>query len=328
MRFSNVFGTGPVTLNSVHVARPTSGSGIDTSSDRALTFSGYAAATIPVGQAIWSDEFDFALTAQSRLAVSIHFGAVPSGITGHPGSRTTSYLQTGNAVSAANLTGSSTDHWYYLTAIDVAAAAPAAAVVTLGDSITDGRGSTTNGNDRWPDVLSRRLRANAPTQTVAVVNQGIGGNAVVSGGLGPTAIQRFQRDVVEVSGVKWVVVLEGVNDIGGSSGSQIADQLIQAYQGFIQSAHTANLLIYGVPILPFGGSSYDSAPHENARQAVNTWIRTSGAFDAVIDLDAAVRDPAMPTRLLSTYDSGDALHLNPAGYQRMGDSIPLTLFVP
>jgi lysophospholipase L1-like esterase len=231
-------------------------------------------------------------------------------------------------VSAATLSGSSTDHWYYLTAIDVEAAAPAAAVVTLGDSITDGRGSTTNGNDRWPDALSRRLRANTPTQTVAVVNQGIGGNAVVSGGLGPTAIQRFQRDVIGVSGVKWVIVLEGVNDIGGSTGSQIADQLIQAYQGFIQSAHAANLLIYGVPILPFEGNSYYTQPHENARQTVNSWIRTSGAFDDVIDLDAAVRDPAMTTRLLSTYDSGDGLHLNPAGYQRMADSIPLTLFPP
>jgi lysophospholipase L1-like esterase len=328
VRFSNVFGNGPVTLNNVHVARATSGSGIDTSTDRALTFFGFAAVTIEAGQEVWSDAFNFALTAQSRLAVSIHFGAVPSGITGHPGSRTTSYLQTGSAVSAATLSGSSTDHWYYLTAIDVEAAAPAAAVVTLGDSITDGRGSTTNGNDRWPDALSRRLRANTPTQTVAVVNQGIGGNAVVSGGLGPTAIQRFQRDVIGVSGVKWVIVLEGVNDIGGSTGSQIADQLIQAYQGFIQSAHAANLLIYGVPILPFEGNSYYTQPHENARQTVNSWIRTSGAFDDVIDLDAAVRDPAMTTRLLSTYDSGDGLHLNPAGYQRMADSIPLTLFPP
>jgi len=326
VRFSNLFGNGPVTLNSVHVARPTSASGIDTSTDRALTFSGSASVTIATGQAIWSDALDFALTAQSRLAVTVYFGSAPSNVTGHPGSRTTSYLQSGNVVSAATISGSSTDHWYFLTAIDVMAAPPAAAVVTLGDSITDGRGSTTNGDNRWPDALSRRLRANGPTAPVAVVNQGIGGNAVVSGGLGPTAVARFQRDVIEVSGVKWVIVLEGVNDIGGS---QVADPLIQAYRGFIQSAHAANLLIYGVPILPFGGSTYDNGtPHESVRQTVNTWIRTGGEFDAVIDLDAAVRDPGTPTRLLLTYDSGDGLHLNPTGYQRMADSIPLTLFAP
>lgn len=329
VRFSNLFGNGPVTLNSVHVAVPTTGSGIDTATDRALTFSsGSSSVTIPTGQEIWSDAFDFNLAAQSRLAVTINFGSVPSDVTGHPGSRTTSYLQSGNVVSSATLSGSSTDHWYHLTAVDVAADAPAAALVTFGDSITDGRGSTTNGNNRWPDVLSRALRLNGPTASVAVVNQGIGGNAVVAGGLGPNATQRFARDVLAVSGVKWVIVLHGVNDIGGAASPQIADQLISAYQSFITQAHAANLRIYGVPILPFGGSGYDTPDHETARQTVNTWIRTNGAFDAVIDLDAVARDPQTPTALFLTYDSGDHLHPSVTGHQTLGEGIPLTLFTP
>ena len=198
--------------------------------------------------------------------------------------------------------------------------AAAAAVVTLGDSLTDGRGSTTNGNDRWPDNLSRRLRANAATANVAVLNQGIGGNAVVSGGLGPTATQRFTRDVLGQSGVRWLIVFEGVNDICGSGGGpQAAHNLIAAYGQFIDLAHARGVRVYGATLTPIGGSHYDSAEHEAARQTVNTWLRSSGRFDAVIDLDAAVRDPANPTSLLATYDTGDHLHLNTAGYRRIAD---------
>ena len=177
-------------------------------------------------------------------------------------------------------------------------AAPAAAIVTLGDSLTDGRGSTTNGNDRWPDDLSRRLRATAATARVAVLNQGIGGNAVVSGGLGPTAMERFPRDVLEQSGVRWLIVFEGVNDIGAASGSgkMAARSLINAFGGFIDAAHARKIRVYGVPITPFAGSFYDSPDHQTARRMVNDWIRTSGRFDAVIDLDAAVRDPARRAR--------------------------------
>jgi lysophospholipase L1-like esterase len=170
------------------------------------------------------------------------------------------------------------------------------------------------------------LQADASTADIAVLNQGIGGNAVVAGGLGPTAIQRFERDVLEQRGARWVIVLEGVNDIGGSSDAGVADRLIRAYEGLIDAAHERGLLIYGVPILPFGGSSYDSPQHEAARQAVNTWVRDSGRFDEVIDLDTAVADPAAPARLLPAYDSGDGLHLNPAGYRAMADAIDLGLF--
>jgi lysophospholipase L1-like esterase len=321
--FSNEYGNASLAINSVHIAASTGSSGIDTSTDKALSFNGSASVTIPAGQTVWSDTASFNLTALANLAVSIYFGSTPSNVTGHPGSRTTSYIQSGNAVTNASISGSTTDHWYILAGVDVATDGTYAAVVVLGDSITDGRGSTTNGNDRWPDALARRLAANADTNKVAVLNQGIGGNAVVSGGLGPTAVSRFDRDVTNQSGVMWCIVLEGVNDIGSS---QSASNLISAFGQFIDKAHAKNIKIYGVPILPFGGSSYDSTDHQTTRKTVNDWIRTSGRFDAVIDLDAAVRDSSNQNNLASAYDSGDHLHLNPAGYQKMADSIQLSLF--
>jgi lysophospholipase L1-like esterase len=327
--FSNEWGEAPVTFTSVRLASATGASAIDPGTDRELLFGGGASVTIPAGQAQVSDPLDFGVVALSSIAISIHFGAVPTNVTGHPGSRTTSYLEVGAAAAAPSLpAAATTDHWYFIAGIDVEAPAPSAAVVTLGDSITDGRGSTTNANNRWPDNLARRLKANPPTQQVAVLNQGIGGNAVVSGGLGPTAVARFERDVLAQRGARWVIVLEGVNDIGGSTDAGVANRLIEAYQGLIDSAHARGLLVYGVPILPFGGSMYDSPAHEAARQTVNAWVRTSGRFDAVLHLDAAVADPADPTRLLLAYDDGDRLHLSPAGYQAMADAIDLSLFQP
>lgn len=327
LSMSNAYGDGPLTMNAVHVAVSTAADSIDAETDRALTFRGSSSATIPAGQTLTSDPLDFPLAAQSKVAVTIAFGDTPSDVTGHPGSRTTSYIASGNAVARASFSSPvSTEHWYVITGIDVEAPSTSAAVVTFGDSITDGRGSTTDGNDRWPDRLSRRLRANAPTAGVAVLNQGIGGNAVVSGGLGPTAVSRFERDVLERAGVRWVIVLHGVNDIGGATSPSVAQSLIDAYRGFVTAARARNVRIYGVPILPIGGSHYDSVIHEEARRAVNAWIRTPGTFDAVIDLEAAVRDPADPTRLLPAYDSGDGLHLSVAGYERMADGIDLALF--
>jgi len=210
----------------------------------------------------------------------------------------------------------------------VKAPASAGAVVILGDSLTDGRGSTTNGNDRWPDALSRRLRAHPATAGVAVLNAGMGGNAVVEGGLGPPARSRFARDVLGQAGVRWVIVLHGVNDVGASRRS-VARDLIAAYQELIAAAHAAGVHIYGAPLLPFGGSSYYDAAHEQDRRAVNQWIRECSGFDAVLDLDAVVADPAHPTRLLAAHESGarDHLHLGPAGYQAMADAIDLSLFV-
>jgi len=327
LRLSNEFSGGPLAINAVHIALASTGSSVVGSSDTALAFSGSPSVVIPPGRSVWSDAFDFSLIPLSRVAVTIAFGATPSDITGHPGSRTTSYLVSGNRVSDEALSGAvSTEHWYTITGIDVMAPATSRTVVTLGDSITDGRGSTTDQHDRWPDALARRLRQHGPTSGIAVLNQGIGGNAVVTGGLGPTALERFERDVLGQSAVRWVIVLEGVNDIGNSDTVDVAYDLIAAYRHFVTAAHARGLLVYGAPILPFGGSSYDFLVHEQARNRVNAWIRTPGNFDAVIDLDAAVRDPAETTRLFAAYDCGDNLHLSPAGYQRMADAIDLALF--
>ncbi|RYZ09896.1 MAG: SGNH/GDSL hydrolase family protein [Myxococcales bacterium] len=327
LRLSNEYGTAPVVLDSTHLALSQGGGAIDVATDKALSFNGAAAVTIPAGQLVWSDPVDFPLAPLAKVAVSIHFGAQTGAVTGHPGSRTTSYLQTGSAVATASLASATkTEHWYFITGVDVMADASSAAVVVLGDSITDGRGSTTDMNNRWPDALAERLQANTATAKVGVLNMGIGGNAVLSGGLGPTATARFDRDVLQQSGVRWLIVLEGVNDIGASGGATIATGLIDAFKTFVMKAKAANVRAYGVPILPVVGSQY--AGGESTRKTVNDWIRTSNTFDAVMDLEAAVRDPASPTQLLPAYDSGDKLHPSPAGYKKMAEAVDLTLLTP
>ncbi len=329
VRFSNAFGDGPLTLAAARVAVSAGGGAIKTETEKALTFAGRPAATIPAGGMIFSDALDFDLAPLSDVAVTIYFHETPRGVTGHPGSRATSFLAASNAVSAAQLPAAARmQHWYVLTGIDVPAKNSAAAVVALGDSITDGHGSETDKNNRWPDVLANRLQASDGTRNVAILNEGIGGNAVLRGGLGPTAQSRFDRDVLGQESVRWLIVLEGVNDIGGSRGtnSSVAQNLIAAYQKLIDRAHAKKIRVYGATIVPFGASGYASAAHEAARQMVNEWIRTSGKFDAVIDFDDAVRDPQNPARLLRAADSGDHLHPGVKGYQMMADAIDLKLF--
>ena len=330
VRFSNHFGDAPVTLAAAHLAVSLGDGAIDPATDRALTFGGQAGVTILPGTAVSSDPLDFPLQPLSDVAITVRFDAIsPEVVTGHPGSRTTSYLATGDAVSDPAMAGSArTDHWYVITGIDVEHDA-ALAVVALGNSITDGRGSGTNKQNRWPDELARRLRADERTQQVAVLNAGIGGNCVLRDCLGPAAVSRFDRDVLEQPGARWLIVLEGVNDIGGShpdSSAAVAQNLIAAYQQMIERAHARGMRAYGATILPFGGSFYDSPEHEAARQTVNAWIRTSGAFDAVIDLDAALRDPANPTRLLPAADTGDHLHPNETGHRMIAEAVDLALF--
>jgi lysophospholipase L1-like esterase len=337
IRFSNAYGTNSVSINSAHVAL-SAGTGsaangqIDPATDKPLRFHGAPSINIPPGEAIFSDLFDFDLPAQTNLAVSIYFGNISATtINGHPGSRTTSYILGSNVVSAATMAGAvTTAHWYIITGVEVLADSSSKGVVTLGDSITDGRGSTTDGNDRWPDNLARRLSTNAPTAGVSVVNMGIGGNAIF-GGLGPAAVARFDRDVLNQSGVRWLIVFEGVNDIGGASASgspALATNLISAYAQFANKAHARNMRAYGATITPFGGNSYYSTAHETARQTVNAWFRTNTVYDALIDFDAVVRDPVTLTNLLPAYDTGDHLHLNPTGYQAMANAIDLSLFAP
>src|SRR5262245_14848986 len=339
VRFSNAYGTNAVVMNSVHVALA-AGAGsatngvIDPTTDTTLTFRGAPSISVPPGTVVVSDPFPFNLPAITNVAVSIYFGFVsPNTINGHPGSRTSSYIIASNVVSAASLSGAATTkHWYVITGVDVLANSSAGTVVTLGDSLTDGRGSTDDGNNRWPDVLAQRLATNGPTAGVAVVNMGIGGNAIF-GGLGPAAVNRFDRDVLNQSGVRWVIVFEGVNDIGsGSSSMATATNLVNAYTQFANKAHARNILAYGATITPFGGNGYFTPLHEQERQFVNAWFRTNTIYDGVIDFDAVVRDPVTLTNIQAAYYNGlnasDGLHMNPAGYQAMADAIDLNLFTP
>jgi lysophospholipase L1-like esterase len=327
VRFSNEFGDGALTLEAARVAvckaDPVDDT-VDVSTDRALAFSGAASVTIAAGQAAWSDPLDFALAPLGNLAVTVAFGRVPDDVTGHPGSRTTSYQQAGSReLGAASMASAlATDHWYVVSGVDVRADPAARAIVVLGDSLTDGRGSTTNGNDRWPDLLARRLRGGAATANVAVLNQGIGGNHVVRGGLGPAASARYRRDVLGQSGARWLIVFEGVNDIGAGTP---APAITAAFDEMIAAAHAAGLRVYGATLAPFHGHSHFTAANEAARQAVNAHVR-GGAFDAFIDFDAALRDGASPPRLQPAYDGGDGLHLTPAGYRKLADSVDLSLF--
>jgi lysophospholipase L1-like esterase len=331
VRLSNAFGDGTLRITAAHIARSAGGGGaIEPESDRALTFGGADSVRLAPGATATSDPLDYPVPALGELAVTIEIGAAPAAVTGHPGSRTTSYLRAGRWAAARELTElATTDHWYVLAGLDVVA--EGAAVVTLGNSITDGRGSGTNRNDRWPDNLARRLQADPRTSHVAVLNAGIGGNAVLTGGLGPTALARLERDVLAQPGARWVILLEGVNDIGAArdsaSAAAVARNLPVAYREIIDRAHARGMRVYGGTITPFGGSQYDGVEREAARQAVNRWIRTGGAFDAVIDFDAVLRDPSRPSRLTPSTDTGDHLHPNEEGYRMMADAIDLALFV-
>jgi lysophospholipase L1-like esterase len=331
MRFSNEFGTTPVTLAAVHIAVSAGGSAIDPNTDQALRFDGKPEVTIQPGTAITSDPFRFALKPRTDVAITIHFGDTSPNLTGHPGSRTTSCLVPGNEVSALEFPGAvQTEHWYIISGIDVVAPESAAAVVVLGNSITDGRGSGTNKQNRWPDELARRLQQNPDTRHVAVLNEGIGGNCVLRNCLGPSALSRFERDVMNQTKVRWLIILEGINDIGQVRDAKAADEvakgLIAAYEQMIDSAHATGVRVYGATLTPFGGSFYDSPDRQSAWKTVNEWIRGGGRFDAVIDLDVALRDPANPLHLLPEADSGDHLHPSETGHRMMAEAVDLTLF--
>jgi lysophospholipase L1-like esterase len=340
LRVSNAFGTGPLHLIAVHVAHPQSAASgrIDPDSDLAVTFGERADVLIPAGAEYTSDPVKYPVAALSDLAITMQIDESPEQQTGHPGSRATSYLAAGASVSAPELPAAqSIDHWYFLSGVDVGVESTAAAVVALGDSITDGHGATTNGNDRWPDVLAARLQRNAARRQVSVLNEGIGGNRLLADGTGPNALARFDRDVLAQAGVRYLIVLEGINDIGTLTRTKVASeaqhdelvrQLIEAYRQITLRAHAHGIRVIGATILPFTGSDYyhPSPANETDRTLVNAWIRAPGHFDAVIDFDKVAADPAHPDRLRADYDIGDHLHPSPAGYRAMADAIPLELF--
>ncbi|MDP9842744.1 SGNH/GDSL hydrolase family protein [Streptosporangium lutulentum] len=341
LRFSNAFGGTALPITRVSVALPAGGqagvSAIKAGTSRPVTFHGKPSVVIPVGAQAVSDPLNFELAPGSNLTVTIYLaeGQKSVDITSHPGSRTTSYMVAGDHVDAEDLPGAtSTAHWYFLSGLETWSKRTTAGVAIVGDSLTDGRGSTTNGNDRWPDRLLDRLQAHPGTGDIAILNQAAGGNRVLNDGLGPNALARLDRDVFAQSGVKWQIVFEGVNDLGTAEATeaaqkQVAADLIAAYDQMIIRAHAHGIRVYGATLTPFGANEmYDDAQgyREAARQTVNQWIRTSRRFDAVIDFDRAARDPADLRRLLPAYDGGDHLHLNPAGYKALADAVPARLF--
>jgi lysophospholipase L1-like esterase len=330
LKFSNEFSNSPVTMKKVQIAVAKDSSAIDINTIKNLTFDGASEITMQPVSAVKSDALAFNLKPRMDLAITIFFGQTSPDVTGHPGSRTTSYLMEGDHVSDAVFTGTQTDHWYVINGIDVKAPQSAAAVVTLGNSITDGRGSGTNKQNRWPDVLSERLLENPKTQNIGVLNQGIGGNCVLRTCLGPSALDRFERDVLDQDGVKWLIILEGVNDIGqtpdSAAAAQVADDLIAAYKEMIEKAHKNNILVYGGTITPIKESFYYADFREDARKNVNNWIRNSGEFDAVIDFDKAMRNPDNTDVMNETVHDGDYLHPNEKGHRVMGEAVDLKLF--
>ena len=330
LKLTNEFSKGTTEIKAVELAyAKTAGSSseIDESSTVSLTFDGKPSVIMAAGGTAVSDPVSLHLDGRQNVAITIHYGAASStSVSGHPGSRTTSYLKAG---STTDFTGAAkTDHWYNILALEVEAPDEAGAVAILGNSITDGRGSTTNHQNRWADVLSRRLLDNEATSRVGVLNMGIGGNCVLGGGLGPAAVNRYQRDLFGQEGVKWIILFEAVNDLGSAgNGVQTAKRIIDVYKQIIRQAHQGGIYVFGATITPFKGNNYYSADHENGRSALNKWIRTTKMLDGVIDFDRAVRNPQDTAAMQQEFlFENDWLHLNAKGYETMGGCIDLSLF--
>jgi lysophospholipase L1-like esterase len=322
VRLSNAYGSAPLTLANVTVADPQAGSTVDARSLHHVTFGGAQSVTIPVGQEVVSDPVSMTVHRHRSIAVSV-FAPNPTGpTTWHYEAETTSYISTpGDWTSEPGGSPFQTivPSWFFLDGVDVVQRHLGGTVVAFGDSITDGHYSTIDAQGTWPDWLSRRLPDSS------VLNEGIGGNRILSdttGVAGVSALHRFQRDALDQLGATSIVFLEGINDIGSANAT--ADELIAGMKTLIHEAHAAGLTIVGGTLTPFEGASYYTPAGEQQREAVNRWIRTSGAFDAVADFDRAVRDPRDPLRLDPRYDTGGGhLHPNDLGYEAMADAIPL-----
>jgi lysophospholipase L1-like esterase len=329
--FTNAYGTAPLSIGAAHIALRGQDSSVASGSGRPLTFGGQTSASVPAGAVLFSDPVDITFTAFADLAIDVFISGDTAGmpLTMHTGALQSSYVsEAGNHVGKATFPVARTiPSWYFVARVEAVAPESVGAVVTFGDSITDGTASTPNANRRWPDDLARRL-AGGSGAPMAVLNLGIGGNRLLSDGMGVSALARFDRDVGAQTGATHVIVLEGINDIGfaGEETSPAAADLIAAHQQMIARAHARGLRILGATLTPYEGAAYATSVGEAKRQAVNQWIRTSGAYDGVIDFDAATRDSARVTRILGAFDPGDHLHPNDAGYQAMADTIDLSLF--
>jgi lysophospholipase L1-like esterase len=337
VRLSNAFGTQSLVIGAAHIALRSMNAATVAGTDRPLTFSGSASVTIPPGALVVSDGVKLDIPALADLAVSLFFPGPTGQATWHAAALSTNYVSpSGNFTAAADM---AVDHpvasWFYLTGVEVASAKDTLAIVTFGDSITDGTRSTPDANHRWPNLLAERLVQHHIK--LSVVDEGIAGNRVLHDFVGPNALARFDRDVLTQAGAGYVTVLLGINDIGdisrvltGPPGvtpqAVIADEIIAGHRQMITRAHQQGLKIVGCTLTPFEGAAYFTPEGETKRQAVNQFIRSGGAYDGVIDFDAVVRDPQHPARFLAGYDSGDHLHPNDAGYKAMADSIDLSLF--
>jgi lysophospholipase L1-like esterase len=331
---TNEFGLDPLTIGAASIAPSSGSSASTTGSATPLTFNGKPSIVIPPGALMLSDPVALKVAPASNLAVSLFLPDQPvNQLTFHPFADQTNYLVPGNLVTAPSLDSPQTFFtWDFLKGIDVTADEKSASIVTFGDSITDGAHSTRDANARWPDVLANRLLANKKTANLGVLNQGIGGNRVLHDTTGPSALARFDRDVLAQSGVKYLVIMESINDIGHAADPAkpydviTADDLIAGLSQLATRAHTHGIKVYGATLTPYVGAKYQSPAGEEMRQAVNKWIRTTNLFDGVIDFDKVTTDPTHPGMFLPLDDSGDHLHPGDAGYKAMGESIDLNLF--
>lgn len=330
VHLSNAFGATPLQVGAAHVALRSMDSSIVPGSDHPLTFGGAASTTIPAGAEMLSDPVDLAVPKLTDLAVSVFVPGDTGPASAHSlGLHTTYISKEGDFTAAPQIADATTSQsWYWVSVVDVMAPADAAAIVAFGDSITDGATSTANTDRSWPSVLAARLQANPATTDVAVINLGISGNRVLGDGAGVSALARFDRDVIAQAGVKWVMIMEGINDIGlgARNGSVSSDALIAAYKQMIERAHTHGIKVIGCTLTPYVGASYASDEGEAMRTALNTFIRTPGNFDAFVDYDQVTRDPANPKQFIKEFNNTDHLHPNDAGYKAMGDSVDLALF--
>jgi lysophospholipase L1-like esterase len=328
VKFSNITCATGVKINSANIALSPDGtkSPVNASTITPLTFSGNATASINAKSEVYSDPVAFNLTPNMRLAITTYYGQcqTSSDMTFHYGSRTNSYLLTGDKTTSADFSGATAvERWYTISTVEVWAPLSSAAVAVLGNSITDGYGLSGGLQNRWTDVFSENLLKNATTAQVGVLNLGIGATNVLTSGNGAqSGLDRYKHDILEQSGVRWIIIFYGVNDINGGTA---ANSLTTAFTKFVTDGHAKNMKVYGATITPFNGHDYYTAAHESVRRDVNKWIRTPGNFDACIDFDKVVRDPSDTSRFLAAYKN-DGLHPNAAGYKAMGESIDPNLF--